>query len=182
MTEPIIKSRYGGITATNIVRDVGVAVHQSLIDRGCGDIARACYLVPGSIAFDDCEPGCGQLAQTITEVAPSLNPPAPAVDTRQTPCGPGQVVVRVTLIITRCVPGVDDNGNAPSCAELDDAAICLESDRAAARRGVACYLASLRRSYTVMDFGVNAATSVGPEGGCAGVQLTCWFAVSDECC
>lgn len=181
MTTPVPKSRYTGPAATDIVRGVGVAAYNALVDAGCAEnVKRLCFLVPGEIAWDECQ--CGQLAQTISSVVPSESPPTPAVDVRSSACGPGAVVVNVTLSLTRCVTGVDDDGNAPSCEDLDDEAVLLETDRWLVRRAVACHLEVLRRAYTVFSYGVNAATSVGPQGGCAGIQLTYWLSLSDDCC
>jgi hypothetical protein len=91
-------------------------------------------------------------------------------------------VVNVTLTLVRCIPGLDDNGNPPLCEDLADYALGLEIDRHTLRRIIPCHLETLRRAYTIMDYGVGAAVSVGPDGGCGGVEITYWFSLSDECC
>lgn len=179
MTTPIQKTRYDGDVTTDIVREIGVAVHDRLRDAG-RDVSRACYVVAGQVAWDECD--CGQLAQSITSVVPTSSPPTPATDTRHTACGPGMVLVNVTLSLVRCVPTINENGIPPSCDVLDDAGVCLERDRHDARVGVSCYLRDLRRTYRVLEFGVGAATTVGPQGMCGGVELTYWFALHDDCC
>lgn len=179
MTTPIVRIKYSGTSATSLVRDVGVAVHQALDDAGRG-IDRACYVVPGDIAWDECH--CGMLAQTITQIQPTSSAPQPAVNVRWTACGPGIALVNVTLVVIRCVPIPDENGNPPTCDALDDAAVILEQDRHLMRKTVACYLQTLRSGYEILEYGVNVAASVGPLGACAGVELPYWFAVQDDCC
>lgn len=163
-----------------VVTGAAQAVREEIISLGCGDVNRFCPLVPGEIAADECD--CGQLAQTIVEVFPSNVFPTPATDTRQTPCGPQLSVVSVSVSLFRCVPGPNDNGTPPSCDALLNSAIVMECDRQAVRTAVACYLQELRDTYQIHDFAIGSATSVGPDGGCAGVQMTYQFAVSNICC
>jgi hypothetical protein len=179
MTTPIAKRRYSPELVAEVVVGAGQAVHQELVSLDA-DVDRACYLVPGDVAWDECD--CGQLAQTVTEVVPSSSFPTPATDTRQTPCGPGLAMVRVRLSLVRCVPGMDDNGTPPACDDLAVAALALETDRWVVRRVVPCYLQELRRTYVILDYAVGAGTSVGPLGGCAGVELLYTFGVADACC
>ena len=141
---------------------------------------RFCALVPGEVAWDNCQ--CGQFAQTIESVFGSNSFPTPATDTRQTPCGPNLTVVVVRASLVRCVHGVSDDGRPPSCAALLADALTLEDDRWAVRRGVACHLADLRAAYTVVDFALDASTTLGPSGGCAGSELTYRFALGALCC
>lgn len=163
-----------------VVTGAAQAVRDEIVELGCGDVNRFCPLVPGAIAWDECD--CGQLAQTITQIFPSNVFPTPATDTRQTACGPQLSVVNVTLSLTRCVPIVDDNGSPPSCDALLASAVILECDRQAVRTAVACHLLALRDTYQIHDFSIGPAVSVGPEGACAGVELTYQFAVSNLCC
>lgn len=180
----VAKSTYTPTNAVSIVRQIGEAVEAEVnayaVEHGCDELFRVCYLVPGEIVWDDCH--CGMLAQTITDVVPSNTPPSPATDTRQTACGPGIAVIRVTLVVVRCMPVTDDNGNPPSCDEMLSVATCVESDRAAMRKASACKLREMREAYTVLEFGVNGAATIGPQGGCVGSQLTYWFAIHDDTC
>lgn len=171
---------YSAFETLLIVTGAATAVREELVVAGCGDVNRFCPVVPGEVVWDTCD--CGQLAQTITSVTPSNTFPAPALDARTTPCGPQQVVVSVTLSLTRCVPVLDDNGQAPSCDALGAAALCLEQDRVSVRHGVTCYLRDRRDAYEITDFVVGAATSVGPQGGCAGVELAYSFGLANVCC
>jgi hypothetical protein len=163
-----------------IVTGAAQAVRDEIIDLGCGDVNRFCPLVPGEIAWDECD--CGQFAQTITQTFPSNSFPTPAVDTRQTACGPQLLAVNVTASLTRCVPVPNDNGSSPTCDALLDAAIIMECDRQALRTAITCYLLNLRNTYRIHEFTVGNATSVGPQGGCAGIELTYQFGVANMCC
>ena len=169
---------YGDIIS--VVTGAATAVREELINVGCGDVNRFCPIVPGELAWDECD--CGLFAQTITQSFPSNNFPTPASDSRQDTCGPKFFVINVNAYIIRCVPGPSDNGTSPSCVVLEDAAIQLECDRQALRSGITCYLRDLRNSYRIFDYSVGATTVVGPQGGCAGVEISYQFAVTGICC
>lgn len=164
----------------SVVTGVGQAVVTDVTERGGGDLQRVCLLVPGSTAWDECD--CGQFTQTITSIFPSSSFPTPSNDVDVTPCGPHMLVVAVTLEIVRCIPGVDDNGASPTCAMLLESAIVLEADRLATRVALSCALGELRNEYIIHAYSVGAATSLGPEGNCGGVQITYQFAIGNPCC
>jgi hypothetical protein len=164
-----------------VVTGVGQAVRDELITSGGGDVNRVCLAVPGEIAWDACE--CGQLAQSITATTPSIIFPTPATDQRVTACGPALVVVNVILSVTRCVTVMTPNSaQSPACDVLLGEALTLERDRYAVARGVTCYLRQLKENFVITDYAVGGTTSVGPAGGCAGVQLTYQFGVLNVCC
>lgn len=166
--------------AFGIVTGIGQCVVDELEDTEGGVPDRVCLAVPGAIAWDNCE--CGQFAQTITTDAPTVNFPAPASDQRNTACGPALLVVTAQASITRCVPTLRDSGEAPSCDALFVAARVLEEDRRALRTAITCCLWELRRTYRITDFAVGVTTAVGPEGMCAGVEITYQFGINGVCC
>jgi hypothetical protein len=165
-----------------VVTGVASAVHQGLITSGCGEVNRFCPVVPGDVAWDDCD--CGQLTQTINTVTPAetFTGAGTGVDTRVTPCGPKFVIIGVTLSVVRCVPVMTANNHPPTCDSLYAAAYCLERDRSAARTAIACFLRHMRETYQVVDFSVGVATSVGPQGACVGFELPYRFSVGNVCC
>jgi hypothetical protein len=163
-----------------VVTGVGQCAYDVLDESPGGQPHRFCNVVPGDIAWDQCE--CGQLAQTITNVVPSEDGTSAAPDVRQTKCGPAFTLAEVTLSLTRCVPGVDNNGHGPKCNQLLEAARILEIDRYLVRQAVTCCLLNLRNTYEITTFTVGAAQSVGPQGMCAGFDLTYKFAVGGICC
>lgn len=164
----------------SVVTGVATNVREELIQTTCGDVDRFCPIVPGEIAWDHCD--CGLFAQTITETYPSNSFPSPASDDRQTACGPNMFVVNVSAVVIRCAPNPPDNATAPTCAALEDGAVQLECDRYALRRGVTCYLRSLRESYAIIDYAVSSVTATGPQGGCVGIEMSYRFAVAGFCC
>lgn len=163
-----------------VVTGVGQCVVDELAGTDAGSPARQCLAVPGEIAWDNCE--CGQFAQTITTDTPSKSFPTSAENESFERCGPPLLVMSVTASTTRCVPGVDDNGHPPSCAALLDAARVLETDREAMRRAITCCLRDLYRANRITNYAVGVGTSVGPLGGCAGVNMTYRFGVNYTCC
>jgi len=175
--------RYEALTLALVVTGVGQAVYDDLVDTPGGQPDRFCPLVPGDIAWDACD--CGLLAQTITSAFGSNNFPQPAADSRQTRCGPNLTVAQVTLVLVRCVTTFEPNSDGtrpPTCAQLLADAVTLEYDRWTVRRAVSCYLGGLRDATRIHDFAVGPVASVGPSGGCVGVQLTYQFAVGSVCC
>lgn len=162
-----------------IVTGVGQAVVAELNELDV-PVSRACLLVPGEIAWDECD--CGQLAQTVSSIAPSNNFPAPAADTPQTPCGPNQIVVNVTLSLVRCVTGPNDNGAPPTCGSLLTDAMQLERDRFVARTEIRCALKALYDAHLLTGFTVGTAVSVGPQGLCAGVEVPYSFGIANAGC
>lgn len=174
--------RYLPTSAIVVVTGVGTAVQAELAVQGQPPVERYCPVVPGDIAWDACD--CGQLAQTITSTYPSNSFPTNASDQRRTPCGPNLTVATVNLSLTRCVPSPDSNGRPPTCAQLLAAAVTLEVDRWVVRKAVACYLRTLRETQPpiIADFSVGTVISVGPQGGCVGVQLAYSFALGSLCC
>lgn len=171
--------RYTALALSAVVTGAGEAVRLALTATTAGAPSRVCLLVPGEIAWDNCD--CGQLAQTITEVYPSDTFPVPANDSRRTACGPNLTVARVKLSLVRCVRGPTD-GDPPSCADLLADALVLESDRYVARTALACYLAGRRDAYAITDFAVGAGVSVGPQGDCAGVEVAYLVGLGSACC
>ena len=163
-----------------VVTGTGQCVYDALVDSPGGQPNRSCLLVPGQIAWDECE--CGQLAQSIGDDFPSTTFPLPAVDQRQQPCGPPLITVQVTLSLTRCVPVPGDNGKPPKCDKLRDAAVTLMWDRWLTRRAVTCCLRESQRANLITNFAVGSTSIVGPEGACAGFEMIYTLGFGGICC
>lgn len=167
--------------AFTVVTGVGMCAVEELDRTEWGRPDRVCLLVPGEIAWDDCQ--CGQFAQTITQDVPSESFPIAATDRRVTACGPAHLVVNVTASLARCVPGPNPrNGEPPTCEQLLTAARRLEDDRTALRLGIACCLRTLRNANVITDFTMGAAITQGPQGGCVAVELSYQFGLRNVCC
>lgn len=169
------------LTAAVIVTGVGMCIVDELESTpesgGVPANMRVCLLVPGNIAWDGCE--CGQLAQTIQSDYPTLVFPGDASEQVRGVggCGADPLVYQVLASITRCVPGLTSGvpPRPPSCDALLRAALVMQADAFALRRGVECCLAALRDAGTIDKFVVGRVSRVGPEGNCAGVELTYKF-------
>jgi hypothetical protein len=156
-------------------------VYDALGDTVAGYPNRFCPLVPGEIAWDECD--CGQLAGTINDIFPAGNFPAAANDTPQTKCGPPLIVVSATLSLVRCVPTVNNNGKPPECAKLLESAVTLEIDRFTARRALRCCLNGMYSRLEIANFSIGGASAVGPEGMCAGFIMPFFIGfTNDGCC
>lgn len=140
-------------------------------------------LTPGvAPAWDDC---CsGQLYLRVVEVFPSAGAGAafPQMDSAQRgvggrACGFHMVAVHIGLGIIRCASTLDDDGSAPTPAEvtadgdemLDDMAMLLDV--------LACEVGSLPG---VMAVKVNRWTPQGVEGGCHGGEWGAYIGL-DPC-
>lgn len=131
-------------------------------------IARKC-LVPGDIAWDDCQ--CGQLVMSENRRYGSraFASEAPDLDAE---CGEPVLTIDVTVSLTRCVPGPDDNGNPPDCAALQTSALQLLKDKNDIRRTLMCCLTALYNDHStrpqLLGFIIQGQDTTGPSGGCAG--------------
>jgi hypothetical protein len=168
------------LAAFAIVTGVGECVVAELADTEGGVPDRVCLIVPGEIAWDTCD--CGQFAQTIVSVGPTDQFPTPSTGDIIAPCASKLLVASVTLSLTRCVPGIQRNNEPPTCAQLLEAARILEDDRSAVRRAVFCCLKEFLRAYRIFNMTLGTGVSVGPQGGCAGVELTYQFSIPSDCC
>lgn len=146
------------------------------------DVNRVC-VVPGAIAWDECQ--CGQLVISETDMFPSSSFPLDQIDSTDA-CGEPWHVVQYTLSLTKCVPVSDSNGHPPGCGSLAAAAAILSQDKRSVRRAVFCCLQAL---YEEMDsnepqieaFQLGHSVTVGPEGMCAGHELTIWVGWTNDC-
>ena len=172
----------------NIVTGVGQCVIDALEQTPAGVPCRQCLLLPtDTIPMDNC--GCGpgsectgQVALSIRGVYGSDQFPAPASGKAWTQCTPRYQVVRASVQVTRCVPTIDETGQAPECADELAAAVTLENDRTAIRQAIACCLdyAFHNQQPHVGTWLMNESLTIGELGGCAGVLTE--FLVGVQAC
>lgn len=163
-----------------VVTGVGQAVVTSLQDTpesgGVPTAMRLCLAVPGAIAADSCQ--CGQFAQTIVRIQPTLVFPSDASNnTIQGGCGDRSMMAIVQATIFRCIPGVKSNGDPPTCEELFQAELIQAGDEFAMRRGIECRLAEMKRArpQQIIDYRVTGTDFLGPDGNCAGISINYSF-------
>lgn len=103
---------------TDLLAHVRATAQQALIDAGSPDLDFTTSLIAaGSVAWDTC---CGWMV-----VAPQrtfrYQAPFPTLAQTDTACEYGGMGVEISLVWLRCVPEVDDQGNAPSVARMQAA-------------------------------------------------------------
>lgn len=165
-----------------IVTGVGQCVYDALDGSLGGTPNRYCPLTPGEVAWDLCD--CGLLTQSIGVSGPGLNFPTISDTIPFHKCGPPLVVVEVKMTLVRCVARPSDTGKPPKCDALLHDALVMEHDRFIMRDTVSCCLKSQYDNVNITAFTVGRDTPVGPQGGCAGIELGYTFAVTSNfgCC
>ncbi len=170
---------------TGVGSCIATALDGSLGGRPDG--FRTCLLVPTQqIPWDNCGcPAGGQLALAIQSVYGSTKFPQPADSgTDWSKCGPRWQVAQVMVSLTRCVPGMDDTGAPPTCADELAAALVLESDRQTVREAIACCLEPLKTAQpqTIGGWALGPSLTVGELGGCAGIETVFWVSMPSCLC
>lgn len=177
------------LTALNffgVVTGIGQCAADGLeVDSIGGLPCRVCLAVPGAIAADHCDCVCGddptrsgQLAVTVSRIYPSTTfPNADAETSRTNRCGAPYLIAEIHVQVHRCVPGIDADGNPPTCDDLIAAAEVWHSDAAAIRKAVGCCVIEMKAAGTIRDFVVGETLALGPEGNCAGSDLRVLVAI-----
>jgi hypothetical protein len=174
------------VSAQSRVYDLAAALRDCVADTleasaTAGLPERVC-VVPGAIAWDDCQ--CGQLAVTVTRLYPSnrfpqeLSGQGSDVPSR---CGAALLGVDLTVQVVRCAPSPTDADPAVACAALEATAQMVLDDAYWTRVGVVCCLRDLEDETTITDWLVRAQTPAGPQGGCVGSDLAVTVAVPYDC-
>lgn len=83
------------------------------------------YVVLGELAWDEC---CGILAAAPVRTFKSANFPTPVVDT--TNCDSSQLCVELLVVLLRCAPSIDAQGNVPSVEAMSASFTSTSNDAA----------------------------------------------------
>lgn len=83
------------------------------------------YVVVGELAFDEC---CGTLAAAPIRTFKTTNFPVAVADV--TNCDSSLLAVDIAVILLRCAPTIDAQGNMPSPAEMSEAFTAASHDAA----------------------------------------------------
>ncbi|MEV3895296.1 hypothetical protein [Streptomyces anulatus] len=142
---------------------------------------RSC-VVPGQPAWDSCDDPCGadptdaggQLSVSVVRMYPSALDVFPGE--RQQVFGtractlPQLTAVELLVTLLRCAPGPTEDACPPTCEELAAAAVILHTDMTTVYNALLCCFptTSLRRRGQL--FAVGQARTVGPQGGCVGLE------------
>jgi len=125
--------------------------------------ARIC-LVPGQLAWDNCE--CGLIGVELVGTGFSRGTQEDNAETDNGCNGFATATYRVTVL--RCAPGPQDAGRAPTCEQLDSAAQVFYDDIDALLRGVSIAMRDMYDANVIMMYWFNGTTPTGPEGQCVG--------------
>lgn len=157
------------------LRDAAAAALDSSPGGRPGRVA----VVPGAIAWDDCDCAGGQLAVSVGRSYRTTS--FPTETAAAAPCG-GLLVSALLVQIIRCAPQPPEGELVPEVAELEATAEVVTADAYLVRQGVTCRLAGLDDAGQVADYLVGAEPVLGPEGGCVGSELVALVALPDICC
>lgn len=130
-----------------------------------------CCLYPGLVVpMDDCDCECGaggngSASVRVARIFPTKRFPGQSFDVE--PCKANTWAVELVMTVYRCVAVLNEDGSPPSCSAVTDDAEKILSDGAAMRQAVTC-------CYPDADIVavVGAWEPLGPNGGCAGGQMT----------
>jgi hypothetical protein len=134
-------------------------------------------VVPGLVAWDDCS--CGLLAVTWSITMASETFPQEKVDITGNCDAPWEVMEAVVQLI-RCAPSPPGNNSkqlAPSVRALSDAALRMDKDESQTVRACSVLLCGMKDVNEISDFMVGRCASLGPEGGCVGIELRMYVAL-----
>jgi hypothetical protein len=158
----------GRTAAYTIAATVLAAVKAQLVNVGA-ELPRRVCVVPGGIAWDECECNGGQLAVTLTRSYMADSFPLQAIKPQWNNAA-GYIIMEFVVQIIRCAPNMDDQGNPPSCDSLDKSAQAVLVDA----YEVMCVTASTLAAMTTVDiddYVLYDQVFVGPEGACVGSEL-----------
>jgi hypothetical protein len=146
------------------------SVRNELQTIGAAIPGRAC-VVPGAIAWEDCECDGGQLAITVLRTYLSDNFPSEQETIPSGKCGSAYIVAELLILLIRCAPQPPEGSLTVSCTALDASAKVVDADAAAVRRAAPCRLQELLDDNDIDDYIVRQQDFVGPQGACVGSEL-----------
>lgn len=161
-----------------LIRDcVCAALDQATeeIDGYPGCPCRSC-VVAGVPAWEDCQDPCsgeagGQLTVHLERMYPSSRFPEEDRQVRGTPGCPQVATTAAEFVVTvlRCAPMGTADGCPPTCEELEETARTVHVDASVVYSALLCCLPHTagRRG---RRFILGQSRTVGPEGGCVGVE------------
>lgn len=151
--------------------DVGnrilTAINGALDATPGGKISRV-GMVPGTIAWDECD--CGLLAAAVTRQYLSDTFPTPLED-NTSPCSAAWLAGDITVQLIRCAPTMQEDGTPPSVVALAASAQQVIADAWQVMSTVPCLLETMKDAFEISDYLVHPITAQGPLGGCVGNDI-----------
>lgn len=139
------------------------------------------YVAPGATVPHECGTHCGdacdgQLTVHLDSVRTSTTwPPGSSgrSSTQSTPpgCAPAPYTyAEYVVTLVRCVPVMDEMGTPPTVEELNLASAVQMTDAAVVHDALMCCVQGIAAPGRVLKYVVGPVRTVGPGGGCAGVE------------
>lgn len=138
---------------------------------------RAC-VVPGEIAWDDCQ--CGMLAVSPRSWGLSDSFPDDSDargSQRTTPCDLPWLVSLLDVQLVRCASSPTGNALSVPCTALDADSQILISDAYVIITETTSLFCGMKNDEDIVDYLISDVTTIGPSGGCVGVELQVSVAV-----
>lgn len=126
-------------------------------------------VVPGAIAWDECD--CGLLAVSVGQIYVTEVFPEPLARRVGNACDAPWEAAEVIIQVIRCVPTVDDVGNAPTTAALNASAQEVLRDAYEMLRAVSVKLCQMNEARDIADFILRPLNPQGPSGMCGGNEV-----------
>lgn len=123
------------------------------------------YVVPGQLAWDECECGLLGIEWLSAPFSQAFPNPSPPTDDG---CRP-YLALQVQVTVLRCAPNPGTHGEAPTPTALSDAAQTNLNDLEALLEGVASSVKFMLASNMILNYSLQAPTPAGPQGSCVGV-------------
>jgi hypothetical protein len=150
------------------------------------------FVAPGArIAWDCSDGSCGtQCAGQLTvhfenvTLADSANGDfrTGSVVQKGRSCNVSFVRVEFVVTLLRCVPVAYDTGQPPEAADLADAAYVQMADAETILAALQCCVPGLAAPGHTLRYTLGAGRTIGPEGGCAGVEQRVTVAIPGCAC
>lgn len=138
------------------------------------------FVAPGSsVAWDcgfSCEDNCqGQLTVHLAELIETTKFPGTggsrSVPTQAPGCVPPPwTAAEFVVTLLRCVPTMDEQGVPAPVEDLRNAAVSAMADTAVVYDALACCVQGLTTSNQKLKYQLGRLRTLGPDGGCAGVE------------
>jgi hypothetical protein len=125
-------------------------------------------VVPGSIAWDECD--CGLLAVSVYQIYPSETFPDPLIDPSGN-CDASHDVAEIVIQIVRCAPQPEGPEFAPAVADLDASSQEILRDAYEMTQAVRETLCAMENDRDIYAWILRPLTSQGPTGACVGNEL-----------
>lgn len=111
----------------------------------------------------ECDTGVGGHASVFLERVYPADPTTYEQVTRREDCRPGATAADISVVVVRCYPSMDEQGNMPTLDETTPFAENLNLDMAAVWTGLKCCSTPV----VIRDSAIQG----DPEGGCSGFAI-----------